>query len=181
MNLPDLSEVRLAPRSAIKRSPCRESRAFTLVEVCLSMTIMAFCITAIFGLLPSGLGQLNASIETSCALNISQQVLLEARQMEFPQLAKLGSYERYFTTEADRVNASDENRAYTVKVKVTSATAIEGATVDPATATLLTLLLEVRKTPSGHDSARNPAIAHMVSKRACNDLSAFTADLAQVH
>jgi uncharacterized protein (TIGR02598 family) len=167
----------LAPREperAMKRNSkakgnARNRTGFTLVEVCLAMSIMVFATTAMIGLLSSGLNRLGGSIDANQGQNIAQQVLLEARQMPFPQLAAMGTYKRYFTYEGDMFDSSSAQTVYTANVTVGAPTAMPGG--GATSSTLATVTVEIRKTPAGQDAPANPAIAHYVSMSSCRDLT----------
>ena len=152
-----------------KGTRTRKAAGFTLVEVCLAMSIMVFASTAMIGLLSSGLTRLGGSIDANQGQNIVQQVLLEARQMPFPQLAAMGNYKRYFTYEGDMFDTSSPQTVYTAKITVGASTAMPGG--GTPSNTLATVTVEVRKTPAGQDAPANPAIAHYVSMSSCRDLT----------
>lgn len=174
------------PRLSVK------SPGFTLVEVCISLGIMAFSATAMLGLLPIGLGGMQNNMAAAQAINISQQVLLEAKQATFSSLLTNGgtvsagtayTYYRYFTDEGDSVTlptgANPLNYpqiTYTANVSVNP----NGSTILPGSAsaqpTLVTLTVEIRKTPTGVDAKTNPDVANIVSLVSCSDLSAYTAN-----
>lgn len=144
-------------------------KGFTLVEVCLALGIMAFAATAMMGLLVTGLTQLGSSMDSNQGQNILQQVLLEAREMPFPQLAAMGTYKRYFTDEGDMFDAPSNQTVYTATINVSATTPMPGG--GETSNTLATVTVEIRKTPSGVDAPGNPAIAHYVSMSSCRDLT----------
>jgi uncharacterized protein (TIGR02598 family) len=161
--------------NALSSSPgsLAKCRGFTLVEVCLSLGIMAFSVTAMLGLLPLGVDTLRKNIDSSQAKNLSQQVVLEARQMAFSTLSTMGAYKRYFNSQGDSVNAGSAQMVYTCNVSVNGngVTKLPGG--DTQQRTLVTLTVEIRKTPGGVDLPQNSAIANTVSMVSCQDLSSL--------
>lgn len=61
-------------------------RAFTLVEVVLSIGIVAFAFVAVLGLLPAGLSNFRQAMETSVGSQIAQRIIAEAQQTDFDVL-----------------------------------------------------------------------------------------------
>ncbi|HEX4084411.1 MAG TPA: hypothetical protein VHY22_05860 [Chthoniobacteraceae bacterium] len=158
-------------------SPARSGRiqararrsAFTLIEVCVALGVMVFAATAMLGLLSTGITRLGGQMDASQGQNILQQVLIEARQMPFPQLAAMGTYKRYFTYEGDMFDTSGPQTVYTAIVTVGGSTPPPGGAT-PST-TLATLTVQIRKTPGGIDAHTNPPIANYVSMASCPDLT----------
>ena len=58
----------------------RQTTAFSLVEVTLALGIMAFCLVAIFGLLPTGLNTSRDAIAQTVAANIAGAIGADLRQ-----------------------------------------------------------------------------------------------------
>ena len=58
----------------------RQPAAFSLVEVTLALGIMAFCMVAIFGLLPTGLNTSRDAIAQTAAANIAGALAADLRQ-----------------------------------------------------------------------------------------------------
>jgi prepilin-type N-terminal cleavage/methylation domain-containing protein len=54
-------------------------RGFTLVEVALALGVVAFCLVAIFGLLPVGINSNRNSIEQAAANNIARAIVSDLR------------------------------------------------------------------------------------------------------
>ena len=67
--------ARQRPGFQIKNS----SPAFSLVEVALALAITAFCLVAIFGLIPVGLTSNQTSTEQTAAANISRAIVADLR------------------------------------------------------------------------------------------------------
>lgn len=64
----------------------RKLAAFTLVEVTLSIGIMAFAFLSVFGLLPTGTTIFRQAMDTSVGSQIAQRVFNESQQTDFDQL-----------------------------------------------------------------------------------------------
>jgi len=58
---------------------------FSLVEVALALAITAFCLVAVFGLLPVGLNSNQASTEQTAAANIARSIIAVPAQHTFSQ------------------------------------------------------------------------------------------------
>ena len=164
----------------------RRTRAgFTLVEVCLAMGIMAFTLIPLIGLMAMGLGQVRTNIDSSESVNIAQQVFGEARQMNFSTLAGKGMYYRYFSAQGDDLGTSTSsaagltmaNSSQIVYTAIVTVTAYNGTSTpqalpggDAQQPTLLTLSVQVRKTPGGMYTSTTPVVASYVGMVSCNDL-----------
>ena len=61
----------------VRHSPA----AFSLVEITLALGIAAFCLLAIFGLLPIGINSNQASIQQTTATNISSTIISDMRSV----------------------------------------------------------------------------------------------------
>lgn len=156
-------------------------RAFTLVEVCLALGIMSFSAIALLGLLPTALDHLGGSIDKSRAQTISRQVLVEARQMGFLELSNQDDYERFFTNEGDAVEVKNSTVAYTARISVNKngATRLPGDNSDQST--LLTVTVEIHRTPGGNDIKKGSKIQSFVSLMACPDLGLIAGNSASTH
>lgn len=55
------------------------SSAFSLVEVALALGVAAFCLLAIFGLLPTGMNSNQASVQQTVAAGIASEVVADLR------------------------------------------------------------------------------------------------------
>ncbi len=153
---------------------------FSLVEVCVALGVLTVTMIPLMGLMTVELGQVGKNLDNNQAVNISQQVVVEAQQMTFSSLTALGgsngtgTYQRYFSYQGDAETAGSSQIAYTAKVTVTTYSA--GATTtalpggDATQPTLVTLAIQVRKTPGGIDAPTNPAVANFVSMISCSDL-----------
>lgn len=58
--------------------------AFSLVEVSLALGVAAFCLVAVFGLLPTGLNTNRASIEQTAATNLQTAIAADLRTVPNP-------------------------------------------------------------------------------------------------
>ncbi|MEJ0001465.1 MAG: hypothetical protein WDO13_21450 [Verrucomicrobiota bacterium] len=148
------------------------------------MGVITFALMPLLGLMAGGLGELRVNMDRHQAVNISQQILVEAEQMDFHTLAGKGTYTEYFTLEGDLVNAGSPQIAYKATVTVSNPTdpsksksaPLQGSlsNATPPLVTLVALQVVVRKTPGGIDNASNPNLATIVNMVSCDDLSALT-------
>ncbi len=163
--------------SPLGRRRAAKASGFTLVELCIAIGVANFAMLPLLGLVAGGLGQLRSNMDCSQATNISQQILLEAQQMNFASLQAKGSYTEYFTQDGDSVNSGDSRIVYTAIVKVTNPTtqsAPLGGVTSSAPSTLVALSVNIRKTPHGIDNATNPSLAKYVNMISCDDLSTLS-------
>ena len=81
------------PSSAPARNRFRRRRpaAFSLVEVVISLGVLAFTSVGLFGLLSLGLGHFRTAVDVSTASQISQRVVADLQQMEFDTLLDAGA------------------------------------------------------------------------------------------
>lgn len=89
---------------------------FSLVEVVLSVGVVAFAFLAIFSLLPTGLGVFHQAMDTSVCANIVQRIANDAEQSDFNALLKNpagGDYFilpiRYFDEQGTEVKVKDRS------------------------------------------------------------------------
>ncbi len=92
-------------------APCRRavapSSGFSLIEVVLAISIVAFGFIAIFGLLPIGMGLFKTALQTSVHTQIVQRIITDAEQTDFDTLVSQGIPTRYFDDEGNEFEATD--------------------------------------------------------------------------
>ena len=163
----------------------RKADSFTLVEVVIAMAIMTVTLVPLMGLMTGGLVEVGSNIDNNQAVNICQQVVTAAQQGSFHTLATnavIGVTPTvitptptpagtpvlsYFTAEADPVlTSSGANIAYTASVIYTT-----NAVTSP-TPPLITMVVQVKKTPGGHPN-NNAPVATFVETISCQDSSGY--------
>ena len=153
----------------------RGTRAFSLVEVCFALALMAAVLMPLLGLMANGMVQVNSNIDNVQSVNIAQQVFTAIHHGNFSSLAVSGSAttetspttKYYFTAEGDSVPAGTSTIVYTAVV-----TCATNAVATP-TPPMATLVLQVRRTPGGHDVSSNRPVATFLDAVSCKDLSGF--------
>jgi len=172
---PPLKDPRLA----------RRADSFTLVEVVIAMAIMTVTLVPLMGLMTGGLVEVGTNIDNNQAVNICQQVVTAAQQGSFHALATNSAVGgpptgippvsspaptpilSYFTAEGDVVaTAGKANIVYTASVTYTT-----NAVTSP-TPPLITMVVQVQKTPAGHAN-NNAPIATFVETISCQDCSGY--------
>ncbi len=106
-------------------------RGFSLIEITLSLGIIAFAFVALFGLLPMGLSVFRTSVDAANEMWIMQDLNTMVQVTEWPQVKKLSfeeSGEIYYYDEEGRLVDSEKNasqepavqfkRLYAVKLVV---------------------------------------------------------------
>ncbi|MDB6153057.1 MAG: hypothetical protein JWL90_1510 [Chthoniobacteraceae bacterium] len=106
-------------------------RGFSLIEITLSLGIIAFAFVALFGLLPMGLSVFRTSVDAANEMWIMQDLNTMVQVTEWPQIKKLNfadSGEIYYYDEEGRLVDSEKNpsqdptvpfkRLYAVKLVV---------------------------------------------------------------
>lgn len=79
-----------APLSrSMQRAP-RQPRAFSLVEVVLSIGVIAFAFIGVFSLLPAGMNAFREGMDASISAEIAQRIISEAEQSNFDALVPSG-------------------------------------------------------------------------------------------
>lgn len=125
----------------------RSRSAFSLVEVVLSIGIVAFAFTSLFALLPAGLQVFRRAMDISLSTQIVQRVVADARQTEWSELMGSGGVrDRFFDDQGNEVAASD-SFVYQVRVNVVPGTVLP--TGSPANAHLATILVQIVQNPGG--------------------------------
>ena len=143
------------------------SSAFSLIEVTLSIGIVAFAFVALLGLLPVGLTTFRQAIDTTVGSQIVQRIVDEAQQTDYPSLIANPVTTRYFDDQGNEVAASAS--IYTAEIVVTSPSALPNTTT-PASASLATITVKLANNP-GH----NPSPFGAGSKIPYAEYSAFIA------
>ena len=82
--------------SAMQHSPNHHLRAsrnagFSLVEVSLALVVVAIALVALLGLLPSGMNNFRAAMDSQVAGEIFQRVVADAQETDFDTLIKSGT------------------------------------------------------------------------------------------
>ena len=121
----------------------RRHAGFSLIEVTLSIGIVAFAFISLFGLVPTGLNVFRASIDTTVGTQIVQEVTDIAQQTDYSTLTNNNSATNYlpatgywfYDEQGNQITESgvpvtDANSAlvkasvYTVRTTVTTPTAV---------------------------------------------------------
>lgn len=97
------------------------TRAFSLIEVTLSLGIVSFALTAILGLLPLGLSNYKKASDLTIRAQINQQLLSTIQRTPFDQLQSFGTEasptELYFDHEGKELPASEkDNFIYNARI-----------------------------------------------------------------
>jgi len=134
---------------------------FSLVEVSLALGIVAFGITAVFGLLPTGLGLFRDSMDTTIGSQILQQVVSEVQETGFDQLIEdqsntpiaVGSTGikaiRYFDDQG-RELSSEAGAVFLVNTRIQPATDCPSS---PSNPNLATVTIQVARRPVNRELA----------------------------
>lgn len=136
--------------------------AFSLVEVTISIGIMAFALVGIYGLLPTGLNVFRQALNTSVSSQIIQRVLNEVQETDFNQLTlganaaddksflkknpldpQTGSV-RWFDDQANELNTA-AGAIYHVNTRVMPTTRFPGAT--QSNVNMATITVQVANNP----------------------------------
>ncbi len=74
------------PQTAFSLRPYRRATGFSLIEVTISLAVVAFALIAIIGLLPAGVGISTRASMNSAATVIFERMVGDARQTDFSKL-----------------------------------------------------------------------------------------------
>jgi uncharacterized protein (TIGR02598 family) len=133
----------------------RRVAAFTLSEVALSIGILAFALTPILGLLPTGLRLFRDATQTAVQAQIVQRITAEAAQTEFSKLTSSGVREfapRYFDDQGTEVETAG-SALYHVKLVATTPAALPGG----SSSDLARLTIDIVSNPGNKPLATDPA------------------------
>jgi uncharacterized protein (TIGR02598 family) len=121
-------------------------RGFTLVEVVLSIGIVAFAFTSLLALVPAGLQVFRQAMDLSLSSQIVQRVVSDARQTEWEVLVGNGSTQpdRFFDDQGNEVTRNDPF-TYHVRVNVTPGTVLP--TGSPSNSNLATIIIKIVQNP----------------------------------
>lgn len=101
-----------------------KSNAFSLVEVTLSIGIVAFGLIAILGLLPSGLQSFRGSIGRTVGAQVAQGIISGAKQADFTSLTNGITYSNYTQEGIPAKSAADT--IFTAEITVTNQSSVPG-------------------------------------------------------
>jgi len=125
----------------------QSAKAFTLVEIVLSMGIVSFALVSILGLLSVGMDAFSKVIDNSVGAHVAQKVIAESGQVDFEILVRnpaggvasiFSKPERYFTDQGDEL-PSAAGAVYRVNTRVLVATELpllSGVAQNPDLATV---------------------------------------------
>ena len=112
-------------------------RGFTLVEVIISLGVVAFGFIAILGLLPKGLTTFRSAMDNSVGAQIAQKVLNDSQQQDFDTLIANGNSRsvRYFDDQGNEL--PNKSRAiYHVNTRILVSTGMPGESINTNLATV---------------------------------------------
>lgn len=119
--------------------PLHQSRGFTLIEVVITLGIVAFAFVAIMGLLPVGLNNFRGSINTTVAAQIAQAEVNNAQQTDFTNLTTKTD----FYDDQGKALSSSNGSVYWCQVQTNPSTLPGGS----ANTNLLTVIVTVAYNP----------------------------------
>ncbi len=100
-----------------------------MVELVLSLGILAFAFVGLLALLPAGMATFHKAIDASVASQISQKIVDEAQESEFNVYTSKPQAVRYFDDEGNELTTS-KGAIYQVNVRIQAASQVPGST-DP--------------------------------------------------
>jgi len=104
-------------------------QAFSLIEICIALGIVAFAFVAMLGLLPVGLANFSKAMDTQTSTEIYQRLSAELQETEFDNLIKLGRNRpsgtvpffflktRYFDAEGQEIKVTNSEAISDVESK----------------------------------------------------------------
>lgn len=135
---------------------------FSLVEVCLAVSVLAVVILPLCALLPVGLNAHRQSVETMLAAQITQQIVSNLQQTDFTTLTTIGGscsdgssgreLIRYFTDAAQPVDAHEAEAIYTTRIRIRIPGGLPG-NFAPSADSLARVEIEIL-----HNPTRDPAL-----------------------
>lgn len=119
--------------------------AFSLIEVVLCLGIIAFAFVSMFGLLPVGLSTFREAMDNSLGSQITQRLVNEAQQTDYPTLIATAVTLRYFDDQGKEVAALADS-IYTAEIAVVAPTTLPN-TITPPTQSLATVTIKLASNP----------------------------------
>lgn len=105
------------PHPCTRKFPC--CSAFSLVEVTLSIGIMAFALIVTVGLLPTGLSTFRASMDRTVGAQIAQAIISEKSKEDFGNLiGATGPEVKYFNDEGQETERDADDRVFAAQVEI---------------------------------------------------------------
>ncbi len=132
-------------------------KAFTLVEVALALSIIAFAFVTLLGLLQSGMSSFRDSMDRSVSSQIAQEILNEKRKVDFSTLTASTSPSLLSFTEDGEFISTPADSIYTARVSINPSVSVPG----PGTGrfinrSLAKVAVEVVRRPGGISSSSDP-------------------------
>lgn len=118
---------------------------FSLVEVAMSLGIVAFAFTALLGMLPLGLNMFRDAVETSVTSRIFERVSGDVQQSDFDTLTAGGLPLRYFDDQGNEL-PGQAGSLYWARASVHTDPELPGSS---GNSELTRVLIEVAHNPSG--------------------------------
>lgn len=137
--------------------------AFSLVEIALTLGIVAFALIPVIGLLPVGLASFRKGMDLSVGAQITQRIIDEAQQSDFETLTANGTTPfsepvRYFSVQGEELTSDgkmigspgQEQFAiiYRVNTRISPATAMPAPASGVANPNIATVTVQVANNPS---------------------------------
>ena len=140
-------------------------RGFTLVEVVISLGIVAFAFIPVLGLLPFGLDVSRQAVDATVCAQIAQQLTSQAQQTDFSDIDSLaGQSAMLFDDQGNRLANGDPNAIYSAAYSVSAKTKLPNA-VDVTTDMLATVTICVLNTKAGRTDRQTDPTASRDAKR----------------
>jgi uncharacterized protein (TIGR02598 family) len=95
----------------LTHSPLRRNRAFSLIEVTISLGIMAFVLTGVTGLLSGALSTTRSSADDNAFTLISRNVVEDVRGRSLDDLSSVVAVPRFFMEDGNPCTATNDSAA----------------------------------------------------------------------
>ncbi len=120
-------------------------QGFTLVEVVMSLGVIAFAFVSIMGMLPVGMKLFHEAIDETVASQIVNTVASGVLDTRYSNLSDLSDQVRYFDDQGNEVDDTSALKVYDVHVVVDTATALPGGS---DSSNLATIAIQLANNPA---------------------------------
>ena len=166
--------------------------AFSLVEIALSLGIMAFALLAVFGLMPLGMTTFKKTMDLSVGSQIAQRVIGDAQQSDFdalvtppgagtPATVAFAAQLRYFDDQGEEGLSSQPGMIYVVNTRVVPATSVPdvgGSSGSVRNVDIATVTVQVANNP-GHKTLASDGTTKLWSATGAVPIATFSTFIAR--
>jgi len=161
----------------LRKARHRTAAGFSMVELVLSLGVLAFAFVSLLALLPAGMSTFRKAVDASVTSQISQRIVNEIQESDFStylkKYANAQQTPRYFDDQGNEL-PDKTNALYWVNVKLATSPTLPGATV--SNENLATVTVQIANNPGNKELT--PSVDDLWPSTNGVSLTAFTTVIA---